>query len=127
VVFKSTVAAPATTAASMVQGSGGQLHRTFTAALKGFAATIPDAALQGIRNNPNVEFVEQDQTVSLSQVSSPQNQATWGLDRIDQADRPLDTQYHFNGTGAGVTAFLIDTGLRSDHVEFTAAPSPGSP
>lgn len=125
VVFKNTVGAPAATAASMVQGSGGQLHRTYTAALKGFAASLPDAALQGIRNNPNVEFVEQDQTVSLSQVSSPQNQATWGLDRIDQADRPLDTQYHFNGTGAGVTAFLIDTGLRSDHVEFTGRAKPG--
>jgi aqualysin 1 len=125
VVFKDTVSAPAAAAARIVQSNGGQLHRTYTAALKGFAASLPDAALQGIRNNPNVNFVEQDQTVSLSQLASPQNQATWGLDRIDQADRPLDTQYHFNGTGAGVTAFMIDTGLRSDHVEFTGRAQPG--
>ena len=123
VVFKNSVSAPAATAASLVQSSGGQLHRTYTGAIKGFAASLPDAALQGIRNNPNVDFVEQDQTVSLSQVT--QDQATWGLDRIDQADRPLDTQYHFNGNGAGVTAFLIDTGLRSDHVEFTGRAKPG--
>jgi aqualysin 1 len=125
VVFKSTVDAPAAAAASMVQGSGGQLHHTYSGALKGFAASLPDAALQGIRNNPQVDFVEQDQTVALNQVASPQDQATWGLDRIDQADRPLDTQYHFNLTGAGVNAFILDTGLRADHVEFAGRVRPG--
>jgi subtilisin family serine protease len=50
---------------------------------------------------------------------------TWGLDRIDQADRPLDTQYSFNYTGAGVTAFVIDTGIRTDHLEFTGRVLPG--
>jgi subtilisin family serine protease len=125
VVFKSTVANPAADAADLVRGAGGQLHHTYGSAIKGFAATLPDAALQGLRNNPNVNYVEQDQTVSLNQVSSPQNQATWGLDRIDQADRPLDTQYNFTGTGAGVNAFIIDTGIRSDHVEFTGRIKPG--
>ena len=125
VVFKSTVANPAAEAATLVQGAGGQLHHTYGSAIKGFAATLPDAALQGIRNNPNVNYVEQDQTVSLQQVSSPQDQATWGLDRIDQADRPLDTQYHFNANGAGVNAFVIDTGIRPDHVEFTGRLKPG--
>jgi subtilisin family serine protease len=75
--------------------------------------------VQAIRNNPNVRFVEQDQTVSLTAVASPQNSATWGLDRIDQVDRPLDLQYHFAGTAPGVTAFIVDTGIRPDHVEFT--------
>ncbi|MDP3760927.1 MAG: S8 family peptidase [Ramlibacter sp.] len=125
VVFKSTVANPAGEAANLVRGAGGQLHHTYASAIKGFAASLPDAALQGIRNNPNVNSVEQDQTVSLNQATSPQNQATWGLDRIDQADRPLDTQYHFGGTGAGVTAFIIDTGIRADHVEFTGRVLPG--
>jgi len=120
VVFKNTVANPAAEAASLMQGRGGQLHHTYASALKGFAASLPEAALQGIRNNPNVEYIEQDQTVSLKQVASPQNQATWGLDRIDQADRPLDTQYNFTGTGAGVNVFIIDTGIRGDNVEFTS-------
>jgi len=124
VVFKPSVANPAAEAANLVRGAGGQLHHTYGSAIKGFAATLPDAALPGLRNNPNVASIEQDQTVSLQQ-TSPQNQATWGLDRIDQADRPLDTQYHFNGTGAGVNAFIIDTGMRSDHVEFTGRVKPG--
>ena len=119
VVFKDSVANPAAEAASLMQGRGGQVHHAYATAIKGFAASIPAAAVQGIRNNPNVEYIEQDQTVSLSQVASPQNQVTWGLDRIDQADLPLDTQYHFSQTGAGVNAFIIDTGIRADHGEFT--------
>jgi aqualysin 1 len=115
VVFKDSVADPSVEAANTVRGSGGQLRHVYTAALKGFAAALPDGAVQAIRNNPMVDYIEQDQTVSLSQLESG---ATWGLDRIDQADRPLDTLYHFNYTGAGVTAFIIDTGIRADHAEF---------
>jgi len=125
VVFKNSVGNPAAAAAGVMQGTGGQLHHTYSAAIKGFAATLPEAALQGIRNNPNIEYIEQDKTVSLKQVASPQNQVTWGLDRIDQADRPLDTQYHFTNTGAGVSAFIVDTGIRPDHVEFTGRLLPG--
>ncbi len=124
VIFKNEVTDPAATAAAVVRSHGGQLHHTYSAAIKGFAASLPEAALQGIRNNPNVSIVEQDQTVSASQ-TSPQNQVTWGLDRIDQADRPLDTQYHFTGNGGGVNAFIIDTGIRSDHADFSGRLRPG--
>lgn len=113
------VANPAAASAALVREHGGQLRHSYTAAIKGFAATLPDAAVNALRNNPNVLSVEQDVTVSVQQVSSPQNQVTWGLDRIDQADRPLDTQYHFTRTGAGVNAFIVDTGIRADHVEFS--------
>lgn len=122
VVFKKSVPNPAAEAANLMRGHGGQLHHTYSGALKGFAASLPEAALQGIRNNPNVESIEQDHTVSLKQT---QNQATWGLDRIDQADRPLDTQYNFTNNGAGVHAFVIDTGIRPDHVEFSGRLRPG--
>ena len=124
VVFKPTVADAAAETARTMSGLGGQLHYTYSAAVKGFAASLPDAALPGVRNNPNVLSVEQDQTVGLQQ-TSPQNQVTWGLDRIDQADRPLDTQYYFNNSGAGVNAFIIDTGIRPDHVEFSGRLKPG--
>lgn len=125
VVFKNSVSNPASEAANIMRGLNGQVHHTYTSALKGFSVTLPDAALQAIRNNPLVDYIEQDQTVSLNQLASPQNQATWGLDRIDQVDRPLDSQYYFNSTGSGVNAFIIDTGIRSDHVEFTGRLMPG--
>lgn len=123
VVFKNGVGDPAAEAAGLARAAGGQVHHVYTAALKGFAASLPAQALQGLRNNPNVDFVEQDQTVSLT---ASESQATWGLDRIDQADRPLDTVYNYNYTGSGVYAFIIDTGIRADHVEFTGRVLPGT-
>ena len=125
VVFKPGTRGVAAEAARIAGEHRGQVHHTYSHALQGFAATLPEAALQGIRNNPNVLSIEQDQTVSVQQGASVQDQATWGLDRIDQADRPLDTQYHYGQTGAGVTAFVVDTGIRDDHVEFSGRLRPG--
>ncbi len=124
VVFKGNVNNPAAEAADVMRGLGGQVHHVYSHAIKGFTATLPDAALQSIRNHPNVDYVEQDQTVHMNQVS-PQNQATWGLDRLDQASLPLSSQYYFNYTAKGVHAFIIDTGIRPDHVEFTGRLLPG--
>lgn len=125
VVFKADVADPQGLAESLLRGVGnGRLHHVYRGALKGFAATLPAQALEAIGRNPNVDYIEQDATVELRQ-SSVQNSATWGLDRIDQADRPLDTQYHFSQAGSGVHAFIIDTGLRADHVEFSGRVVPG--
>lgn len=124
VVFKSSVGNPAAEAANAVRGAGGQLHHSYTAALKGFAASLPERALAGLRNNPNIESIEQDQTIALAQVS-PQTPATWGLDRIDQFSGILNAMYQFNYTGTGVHAFIIDTGIRPDHTEFTGRLLPG--
>lgn len=125
VTFNPEVADVRAAAASAMQGSGGHLTHTYTKAIRGFAAALPDAAVLALRNNPNVARVEQDQTVSLQQLASPENQATWGIDRIDQVDLPLDTQYHFSRTGVGVYAFIVDTGIRADHTEFAGRVLPG--
>jgi subtilisin family serine protease len=125
VVFTADVARPAQEATNLLRGTNATLHHTFNNAIKGFAATIPSAALPGLQNNPMVDYIEQDQTVRLTQATSPQSGATWGLDRIDQTSLPLNGQYNFNGSGAGTTAFIIDTGLRADHVEFTGRVLPG--
>jgi subtilisin family serine protease len=117
VVFKDSVPNPAAEAANLMRGRGGQVHFTYSHAIKGFAATIPHAAYQAIRMNPNVEYIEQDQTVSLS-ATTTQSNATWGLDRIDQRDLPLSNTYMYDATGAGVYAYIIDTGIRASHSEF---------
>ena len=50
--------------------------------------------------------------------STTQSGATWGLDRIDQRNLPLNGQYTYNWTGSGVRAYIIDTGIRTTHTQF---------
>ena len=122
VVYRNSVGDAAAETAVHLRGSGGgKLHHVFGHALKGFAATLPEAAVQALRRHPNVAYIEQDQTVTLNEIPVPQseNLATWGLSRVDQVTRPLDSLYHYNYQAAGVNAFIIDTGIRADHSEFT--------
>jgi len=84
-------------------------------AIKGFAATMSAAAVEAIRNNPNVAYIEQDQ---IAHAVTTQNNPTWGLDRIDQRNLPLSNSYTYNETGTGVDAYMIDTGIRRTHSDF---------
>jgi subtilisin family serine protease len=102
-------------AVEKVHGLGASVHFVYDAALTGFAASLPEQALNGLIHNPNVEYIEVDQTITLEASQSP---ATWGLDRIDQRALPLNNTYTYNTTGAGVTAYIIDTGILASHNEF---------
>lgn len=116
VQLKESVVRPEVTAEILVRGGRGQLHYTYTRAVKGFAATLPDAAVSALRLNPNVLSIEQDSTVSIDATQSP---ATWGLDRIDQRSLPLSNTFSYNEAIPGVYAFIIDTGILASHSEFT--------
>ena len=116
VVFKpGSAGSEVNKAAQRTRGLGGEIYYTYDAALVGFAASLPEPALKGLVHNPNVEYIEADQVVSLDATQSP---ATWGIDRIDQRLLPLSNSYTYNFTGAGVTAYIIDTGIRFTHTDF---------
>jgi len=104
------------------RSAGGTVHHSYTAALRGFSATLPERALRGLRNNPAVAYIEADREVRATGTESP---ATWGLDRIDQRDLPLNNSYTYDASGAGVTAYIIDTGIRASHNEFSGRVSSG--
>ena len=123
VVFRNHVADADSESDRKVRRLGGRRHHSFSHAIKGFSASLTETAAEALRNDPDVDFVEQDQTVAAS--TTTENSATWGLDRIDQADRPLDVQYHYNYDGTGVYAFVIDTGIRADHVEIAGRVASG--
>ena len=128
VVFRDDVFDPPGLARQLIATHGGSLSFTYRYALKGFAATLPAQALEGIRNNPNVAYVEADGVVMEDPsvlAATVQNGATWGLDRIDQRSLPLDNSYTYNFDGFGVTAYIIDTGIRTTHDEFGGRASEG--
>ena len=128
VVFRDDVVDPPGLARQLIATHGGSLRFTYQYALKGFAAALPAQALEGIRNNPNVEYVEADGVVMEDPsvlASGVQSGATWGLDRIDERSLPLDGSYTYDFDGTGVTAYIIDTGIRTTHNEFGSRASEG--
>ena len=94
----------------------------YTTAVNGFAGTLNAGQLNALRHNPSVEYIEADGEVQASVI---QTGATWGLDRIDQANLPLSTTFSYLNTGLGVRAYIVDTGIRLTHTQFAGRVSTG--
>src|SRR5438876_2169510 len=107
----------ATVANTVRNLKGAQIHHTYARGLKGLAVEISDADAQALARDARVQFVEEDSTVAAA--------TTWGLDRIDQRDLPLNGTYVADGTGAGVNVYIVDTGILADHVDFAGRVAAG--
>jgi subtilisin family serine protease len=105
-----------TTGQQLAKENGGRVDKVYRNALKGFSGTFTAQRAESLRHNPKVAYVEQDTTVTADATETP---ATWGLDRIDQRTLPLNSNYDYTSTGAGVNAYVIDTGIHASHSEFT--------
>ena len=115
VVFKRSAPPSAEAMRSVIPMPGVQVRHVYVAALNGFAGRLSDEALAQLAADPNVDYIEQDQVMSAS---TTQSGATWGLDRTDQRALPLSTTYTYANTGAGVTVYIIDTGILFTHTQF---------
>jgi subtilisin family serine protease len=87
----------------------------YSHAIRGYAASLTAAEARALAANPTVALVERDRRY---RVATTQPGPPWGLDRIDQTPRALDGSFNYVATGAGVTAYVIDTGVRFTHSEF---------
>ena len=116
VVFKQFSTPEAAPAAGEISARfGTRPDVVYENALKGFAVTLPPGLAARLADDARVAYVEQDAEMTAS---TTQSGATWGLDRIDQRALPLSSTYTYTATGAGVTAYIIDTGIRFSHNEF---------
>lgn len=92
-----------------------KVTQLYTHALHGMVVTADNKKLARLLNDPRVAFVEEDGYVELS---ATQTGATWGLDRVDQRDRPLNGTYVYDPLAANVRAYIIDSGIRAGHTQF---------
>ncbi len=113
---RSSAASVPVVAREMAGKHRAKVLRSFNRALRGFVVEADDAALARLLADPNVAYVEEDGIVSIR---ATQTGATWGLDRVDQRDLPLNQTYNYDTTASNVHAYIIDTGVLLNHSQFT--------
>ncbi|MGP3984494.1 S8 family peptidase [Streptomyces sp. KR80] len=111
-----------TAARTLSSRFGTKLDHTFGSALNGFTINADKAEAQRLAADPAVAFVEQNQ---LGRLDAEQFDAPWNLDRIDQPDLPLNKRYQYATTADGVTAYVVDSGIRGSHTEFESRAGSG--
>jgi subtilase family protein/peptidase inhibitor I9 len=103
-----------------ITGIGGKVVHVYTSALNGFSVEISPEGLQALRVLPDVDYIEVDQLGSgdTLQPPNPAGAPPSGIDRIDRRLTPLNGTYSYSETGAGVNAYIIDSGIRATHSDF---------
>ncbi|MFF5788006.1 S8 family peptidase [Streptomyces sp. NPDC012693] len=118
VTFKDSVAradVPAS-ARSLTKRHAGSLRYTYTAALRGFAVRMTESEARELAADPSVARVEADAVAYA--VDTQPTPPSWGLDRVDQRDLPVDKSYTYATTASNVNAYIVDTGIRMTHRDF---------
>ena len=93
-----------------------RVARSYSHVLRGFVATeVNDRQAKALMKDPRVAYLEEDGKVSIN---ATQSNATWGLDRVDQTDLPLDGSYTYNTTASNVRTYIVDTGVLASHNDF---------
>jgi subtilisin family serine protease len=129
---KDNVAAAALESLSKEVGKmqGARLKGTFRRSLTGFVAKLSLKQVEKLKNDPRVLSITPDKLIELSDFAefnsaSVYENPVWGLDRIDQREELLDRAYVYNSTGKGISAYVMDSGIRLSHNEFEGRASFG--
>ncbi|MFE9019868.1 S8 family serine peptidase [Streptomyces sp. NPDC007808] len=109
---------------AIAQRYGATIERTYKKALNGYAIEASETEAKRLAADPAVASVVQNRTFSVDATQT--NPPSWGLDRIDQKNLPLNSSYTYpDSAGQGVTAYVIDTGVRITHGDFGGRASYG--
>jgi len=100
----------------LAERNGGSIQFVYETALRGFATTMSDSNVRRLAADASVDYVQQNQT--LTATATQPNPPSWGLDRIDQRNLPLNNSYTYPSTASAVHAYVIDTGVRFTHSTF---------
>lgn len=104
------------TAATLAERYNATVTNTYRSALTGFSATMSEADARRLAADPAVAYVEEDGVVRVAATQT--NPPSWGLDRIDQRQGPMDNAYTYPNAGGDAEIFIIDTGIRITHDDF---------
>jgi subtilisin family serine protease len=113
-----TLGATARGGASVAATAGVTPTHVWDAAFHGFAAKLTPAQLRKLSRDPAVTTIEQDVLVTDALDATQANPPSWGIDRVDQRNLPLSASYTYTYTGAGVHAYIIDTGITPGHADY---------
>lgn len=118
VVFKDDINDVENKAKGIANQFGAAPKFIYKNALKGFSVKLPATALEKLKLNPNIKYIEQDQISSINDaVTGIQSNPTWGLDRVDNLNS-INGSYTYKYNGSSVDAYIFDTGIFFTHNEF---------
>ena len=104
---------------TIATAAGVDLQHVYSRVVRGFTARLTTAQRAALQRHPDVVLIEQDQPIRATATQTIDSATgLWGLDRINQHTLPLSGSYAYSMAGAGVTAYLIDSGLQANHAEF---------
>ncbi|MGA5046682.1 S8 family peptidase [Streptomyces arboris] len=104
---------------------GGKLQRNYSSSINGFSASgLSETEAKRLAADPSVAKVVQNKKFTIN--ATQENPPSWGLDRVDQTETAGDNAYTYPDTaGEGVTAYVIDTGVRVTHEDFEGRATSG--
>ncbi|MFI7121573.1 S8 family peptidase [Amycolatopsis sp. NPDC049868] len=101
---------------SLASKFGGAIGRQYTQGISGFSVALKERQAKRLAADPAVAFVEQNKVLRAEATQT--NPPSWGLDRIDQRNLPLDSKYNYSTTASNVNVYVLDTGIRATHTDF---------
>lgn len=119
VVFKDDVSQVEENANKIAKQYGAAPGFVYKHSIRGFSIKLPQAAIDKLKSNPNIKYIEQDQISTANDFfTGTQQSATWGIDRVDQRDLSLNNTYTYSYNGSSVDAYIFDTGIFYSHTDF---------